>query len=193
MSPSRNHAYEALAALATSAGRPGAAGSPYVRARRSCLTHLRTRFGEQLTDKELLAIVERRLVSYLSPLMVLHLPKTRPSPDEVLSQLDNAALDKITGVKTDATANSPGLADDSMVLAKAFGEGIDASGFQFALRMARRLREKTEYLVAIQYVDLLHTTGHADVAEVAKKLQLDESTVRKLLSNFQRRLPRRTS
>ena len=58
--------------------------------------------------------------------------------------------------------------------------------------MARVLGEKAEFLVATQYIDLLHTTGQADFAEVARKLQSDEQTVQTLWANFVQRLPRRT-
>jgi len=189
----RHEAYDAVAALGTGFGRPGAAiKSQYLRAYHCCLTHLRARFGGELTDDELAAIVEHHLVSYLSPMLVRPARKNRFSPDEILSQLDNAALDRMKGVDTDPTQGTPYWADDSTVLAKAFGDGVDATGYRFALGMARVLGEKAEFLVATQYIDLLHTTGHADFAEVARKLQYDERTVRTLWSNFVQRLPRRT-
>jgi len=189
----RHQAYDALTALGTGAGRSGAVvRSQYARAYRCCLAHLRARFAGQLTDDELAGIVERRLVSYLSPLLVRPFRRNRSSPDEILSQLDNAALDRMKGVDADSTPNTLYWADDSAVLARAFGDGVDANGYRFALGMARVLGEKAEFLVATQYIDLLHTTGQADFAEVARKLQSDEQTVQTLWANFVQRLPRRT-
>jgi hypothetical protein len=189
----RRYAYEALAALGTGVGRrPGSVvWSQYSRAFRCCLAHLRARFAGKLTDDELAEIVDRRLVSYVSPLFVRNFRRNRSSPDEILSQLDNAALDRMKGVTSDSTPNPLYWADDSVVLAAAFGGGVDADGYRFALGMARVLGERAEFLVATQYLDLLHTTGQVDFAEVAKKLKFDEPTVRALWANFARRVPRR--
>jgi hypothetical protein len=190
----RREAYDALADLGMGVGRPGALiRSQYLLAYHRCLTHLRARFCGQLADSELITIVERRLVSYVSPSLVRHIRRIRPSPDEILSQLDNAALDRMKGGDTDQTPSTLYWTDDSTVLAKAFGDGVDATGYRFALGMARVLGEKAEFLVATQYIDLLHTTGHADFDEVARKLHFDERTVRTLWANFIQRLPRRTS
>ena len=189
----RHQAHDALASLVTDAGRPGAVvRSQYLQAYRCCLAHLQARFGGRLTDDELTTIVERRLVAYVLPLLVRHLRRNRSTPDEILSQLDNAALDRMNGDVTDPAPSTLYWADDATVLARAFGAGVDADDYRFALGMARVLGEKVEFLVATQYLDLLHTTGRADFAEVARKLQYDEQTVRTVWSNFVQRLPRRT-
>jgi hypothetical protein len=189
----RHQAYNALAVLGAGAGRPGAVvRSQFLEAYRCCLAHLQARFGGQLTDDELTEIVERRLVAYVLPLLVPHLRRNRPTPDEILSQLDNAALDRMKGVSVDPAPSTLYWANDATVLARAFGDGVDADDYRFALGIARVLGEKAEFLVATQYLDLLQTTGLADFAEVARKLQYEEQTVRALWWNFVQRLPRRT-
>lgn len=189
----RHQASAALAALGTDAGRPGAVvRSQYLQAHHCCLAHLQARFSGQLTDNELTTIVERRLVTYVLPLLVRHLRRNRSNPDEILSQLDNAALDRMKSEGADPTPTTLYWADDSTVLARAFGDGVDADDYRFALGIARVLGEKAEFLVATQYIDLLHTTGQADFAEVARKLRFTEQAVRTLWSNFVQRLPRRT-
>jgi hypothetical protein len=191
----RQRAYQIIADMWSRAGRPGlpTTVADYSTLQEALISYLCFRFKDALGVAEGRQIVEKRLLVFLPPLFLRLSFEDGPSPEDLINDLVNDAVDLVFSrtLPTDAgeACATTGENDEQVVQ---FALGYGAASYMAALEETKREGSRLEFLVATQHMDLCESLGeHPSWRQVADRLAseaLSATDVARSMLRFANRL-----